>query len=305
MVPPTDRPAADRPPVGRSYEVQGRQFYLHRAGSGTPPVVWFPGAGMFSHGYYNVHQKASLLTTSVVYDRAGTGWSDSAALPRSLADVVHELHALLAAAEIRPPYILAGHSLGGLYARRYAQLYPAEVAGLLLLDPAHEDFEAHLSEQARRFQDQFKDRPPMEITPEIVEAYRPIMAAMYADWPAEIREPLIARHLDPSRISAGLDEAKNIPEISDEIRQGPPLPAVPLIVYTAMAIDATQRMFSPEEIIRDQNAAKLATAELLVRSVPGAENRILDDASHAMLHAQRPDAVIQGIEDLLARTRPV
>ena len=62
-------------------------------------------------------------------------------------------------------------------------------------------------------------------------------------------------------------------------------------------------MFSPEPIIVAQNAAKLATAEALVRSVPGAENRVLDDASHAMLHGQRPDAVDQALGDLLARIR--
>jgi pimeloyl-ACP methyl ester carboxylesterase len=196
-------------------------------------------------------------------------------------------------------------SVGGLYVRRYAQLFPADVAGMLLLDPAHEDFSAHLSEEARRFQDEWKTRPPMEFTPEVIEAFRPILAAMYADWPAEIREPLIERHLEPTRIPAGMDEGKNIEQLYDEIRQGPSISAIPLIVCTAMWIDASQRVFSPDEIIRAQNAAKLATNESLARSVPGAENRQLDAASHGMLHAQRPDSVIQGIQDLLVRIRRV
>lgn len=301
MLPPTAAPA-DRPPGGQFHQVLGRSLYLDRAGTGAPPVVWLPGAGMFSHGYHNVHQLAARRTTSVIYDRAGTGWSDSALLP-SLAEVVHELHALLETAGLQGPVILAGHSLGGLYARRYAQLYPAEVAGLLLLDPAHEDFDANLSPEARAFQEGFKNQPRFEITPEVVEAYRPIMAAMYATWPAEIRDPLIARHLSPARLSVGLDEGANVDRFYQEIRQGPPLAGVPLIVLTAMGIDASQRMFSPEPIIVAQNAAKLATAEALVRSVPGAENRVLDDASHAMMHGQRPDAVDQALGDLLARIR--
>jgi len=177
------------------------------------------------------------------------------------------------------------------------------VAGLLLLDPAHEDFDANLSPEARAFQAQFASQPRFEITPEVVDAYRPIMAAMYADWPVEIRDPLIARHLAPSRVSAGLDEGSNVERLYQEIRQGPPIGAVPLIVYSAMAVDASQRMFAPEAIISAQNAARHATAEALARSVPGAEHRVLGDASHAMLHGQRPDAVVQGVRDLLDRIR--
>jgi pimeloyl-ACP methyl ester carboxylesterase len=129
------------PPVGRRYGVAGRQLYLHRSGTGRPVVVILPGAGMFGLGYFNIQSQVAELATSVIYDRAGTGWSDAAPLPRSLADVVEELRELLRAADLQGPYLFVAHSLGGLYARRFAQLYPGEVAGLLLLDPAHEDSE--------------------------------------------------------------------------------------------------------------------------------------------------------------------
>ena len=80
----------------------------------------------------------------MLYDRAGTGWSDRVELPRSSAEVTDELRNLLRAAGVPAPYLLVGHSLGGLYARHYAQRFPGEVAGLLLLDPAHEDYNAYM-----------------------------------------------------------------------------------------------------------------------------------------------------------------
>ena len=116
-----------------------------------PVVVFLPGGGMFGLGYFNIHTLVSELTTSVVYDRAGTGWSDPIPLPRSAAEVAEELRTLLLTADLPGPYLFVAHSLGGLYARRFAQLFPADVAGFLLLDPAHEDYSANEPEIARRF----------------------------------------------------------------------------------------------------------------------------------------------------------
>ncbi|MEO8450966.1 MAG: alpha/beta hydrolase [Gemmatimonadota bacterium] len=300
MLPPT-APAAELPPIGHRYEVEGRRLFLVRSGAGGPPVVFFPGGGMFSLGYYNIHCRTAELTTSVLYDRAGTGWSDSVALPRSVAAVVQELRTLLRVADIPGPYVLVGHSLGGLYARRFAQLFPADVAGLLLLDPAHEDYPANEPEVARRAAAEWKDKPMPELSPEQIEGYRPILNAMYAEWPPEIRAPLIERHLNLAQVAAGMREVANVDALYEEMRRGGTIPAVPVIVYTAMGIDASQTVFSTEEVVRAQNEAKLATNSAFARSVPGAESRVLEDVGHLMIHTQRQDAVLQGIRDVLER----
>ena len=289
------------PPIGGLCEVNGRQHYLQRSGTGAPVVVFLPGGGMFGLGYFNIHRRVAELTTSVIYDRGGTGWSDQVQIPRSAAQVVDELRALLHAADLAGPYLLIGHSLGALYARRFAQLFPGDVAGLLLLDPAHEDMSANEPEVARRAAEEWKQQPMPELGPEQLEAFRPILQHMYAEWPLEIREPLIERHLQPTQVKAGMLEASNADALYEEIRQGGPTTELPMILYTAMGIDATQLAFSTEEVVRAQNVAKLATNTAFARSVPGAENRVLDDASHAMIHTQRPDAVMQGVRDLLTR----
>jgi pimeloyl-ACP methyl ester carboxylesterase len=193
---------------------------------------------MMGLGYYNVHARAAELSTSVVYDRAGTGWSDPAPLPRTARDVAEELRKVLRAASLPGPYLLVGHSLGGLYARRFAQLFPTEVAGLLLLDPAHEDYSANEPEIARRYAEEWKEKPMPDLSPEQIQGYRPILEEMYAEWPPEIREPPINCQLDPIRARTGLVEASNVDALYQETRRGGPIPAVPLIVYTAMGVDA-------------------------------------------------------------------
>jgi pimeloyl-ACP methyl ester carboxylesterase len=289
------------PPIGRRYDVGGRRLYLHRSGTGGPVVVFLAGAGMFGLGYLNLQARAAELTTSVVYDRSGTGWSDPVPLPRSAAEVAEELRSLLQAADLPGPYVFVAHSLGGLYARRFAQLFPADVAGLLLLDPAHEDYAANEPEIARRAAEEWKKQPMPELGREQLEGFRPILEGMYGEWPVEIREALIERHLDPVRYKTGLLEASNVDELSEEMRQGGAIPAIPVIVYTAMGIDATQLAFSTEEVVRAQNAAKLATNTAFARSVPGAESRVLEDASHLMIHTQHPGVVTQALRDLLGR----
>jgi pimeloyl-ACP methyl ester carboxylesterase len=287
------------PAGGQLYQVRGNNLCLYRAGGGGPTVVFIPGAGMFGLGYYNLHRRTAAVATSVLYDRGGTGWSDEVALPRAAADVATELRDLLLAAGLPGPYVFVAHSLGGIYARRFAQLFPALVAGLLLLDPAHEDYPANEPEAARKAAEAWKNQPMPEFTPEVLEGYRPILGAMYAEWPADIQGPLIDRHL--VRFKAGLLESGNVDAIYDEVRNGGSIPVVPTIVYTALGIDATQLAFNTEEVVRAQNQAKLVTNTAYVRAVPGAEHRVLEDASHVAIHTQYPDEVMRGIGDLLAR----
>jgi pimeloyl-ACP methyl ester carboxylesterase len=73
------------------------------------------------------------------YDRAGSGWSDLGPNPRTMRQMVYELHTLLNRAAVRPPYVLVGHSLGGFLVRLYTSSYPAEVSGLVLVDASHEE----------------------------------------------------------------------------------------------------------------------------------------------------------------------
>ena len=284
------------PPLGRFYTVAGRNFWLHRSGEGGPAVVFLPGAGLIGLDYLNVHEQVSRFTTAVIYDRAGTGWSDEIALPRSAAEVAEELRCLLSAASVPPPYVLVGHSLGGAYARRYAQRYPDEVAGLVFLDPAHEGY-ASMPKQT--LLDQV--RMGLAALPALVNIqkfYRPMFERMLAAWPDNVRGPLVDYHVGAWRKS--LQEAGNLQtEILEEIRTGGDLPDAPLIVLTAMGIDPFMAAFAREPYLRDLNACKSAFYTAFAQTVRRGENRLVE-AGHSTLHTDRPDAVVEAIRDLVS-----
>jgi pimeloyl-ACP methyl ester carboxylesterase len=94
---------------------------------------------MMSADWDWVQPEVAKTTRVCAYDRAGMGWSDPGPSPRDARQITNELHLLLSKANIPGPYVLVGHSAGGLYARLYADHYPNEVVGMVLLDPGHPD----------------------------------------------------------------------------------------------------------------------------------------------------------------------
>jgi pimeloyl-ACP methyl ester carboxylesterase len=125
------------PPPGRLVDVGGRRLHIMCAGQGTPAVVIITALGGPAADWAEVQRVLAQDTCVCLYDRAGLGWSESPRRRRTAVGMAAELHALLEGAGIGPPYVLAGHSLGGLIAQVFASLYPAEVAGIVLIDSSH------------------------------------------------------------------------------------------------------------------------------------------------------------------------
>ena len=117
----------------------GRRLNLYCSGEGSPTVVFESGLGfpMLAWGYIQPAIADTVRTCS--YDRAGIGFSDGASRPSTAAHIVDDLHRLLVAANIKPPYVLVGHSFGGMAIRLYTDKYPSEVVAMVLIDPAVEE----------------------------------------------------------------------------------------------------------------------------------------------------------------------
>jgi pimeloyl-ACP methyl ester carboxylesterase len=124
---------------GTSYDVGGHRLHLHCTGTGSPTVVLESGLGEMSSSWARIAPAVAATTRVCAYDRVGQGWSDDAARPQDGLAIARDLHALLAVAGERAPFVLAGHSTGGAYAMTYAAQYPAQVAGMVLLDSSTPD----------------------------------------------------------------------------------------------------------------------------------------------------------------------
>lgn len=122
--------------VGRFVEIgNGQRLYLLEKGSGEATVLFESGIAATNLNWFHIQEKVSRFAGTASYDRGGLGWSSPCRTARTPSHIAEELHELLNEAGIKPPYILVGHSFGGLVMRKFALLYPQEVSSIILVDP--------------------------------------------------------------------------------------------------------------------------------------------------------------------------
>ena len=124
---------------GKLFDVGGYKMHIDCVGKGSPTVILESGLGDTYVSWRKVQPQIAEFSRVCSYDRAGLGYSESSSRPRTSKVMAQELHSLLQAAGIAPPYVLVGHSLGGFNVRLYASLYRKEVAGMVLVDASHPD----------------------------------------------------------------------------------------------------------------------------------------------------------------------
>ena len=253
----------------------GRRLALTRAGSGSPPVVFETGLGAESDEWEPVFQAVGEWTTVCRYDRANRGQSDPAPRPRTVGDLANDLHALLIAADVPRPVVLIGHSLGGWIARRFAHRYPAEVAGLVLVDPMHED--------------QFERTGPLFFPP--FEGEPTSMTAMRRFWTAGWR--------DPAKNNEGVD----FPASQSEARAIRSLGAIPMIVLTAGAYihDTPPTPGGAQQAARLQSEWRAMHGEIAAQSTNGTQ--VFVETSGHFVQRDQPEAIVEAIRQMLERVR--
>ena len=192
-----DDPGNDDPDPIQSIRIDGRNVVYARAGSGDVPVIFEAGLGDGLESWDPIFEDVAEFSTAFAYSRPGYGDSGPATRPRTGDVVVDELRRLLRQVGLEPPYVLAGHSIGGMYMELYAKTYPDEVAALVLVDSRHESV-------TRRCIEQFS------------EAQCVIPEAILNTFPAHERAEYAA--------TSALER---------QIREAGPLGDIPLVVLTA------------------------------------------------------------------------
>lgn len=302
-------------------QVGSSRLFVDKRGAGNPTVVFLPGAGLTGLDYLQVHDRVSKFATSIVYDRAGTGWSDRVRLPRSLRAVTDELHTLLRVMDAGPR-VLVGHSLGGLYARAYAARFPDQIRGIVLLDPAHEEYDANMPAALTQNRAQKLLFAALNVAIDIAftteatsslferlpairryqEIYRQLFEQEMVDWPSNLRQCLVERHASLEWLAAGMREVRNVDQLYRDMRSAVPLPSVPLIVLCSTGSDGFREALSPgqsSELLQAEIKARLRLYAQVAATVPGGQVREVD-CGHVSIPFRQVDAIIEAIKAAMA-----
>lgn len=292
------------PPEGRLISIGEHQLAIYERGRGSVPVIFIPGGGAVGLDYWAIHSLVAQDDFSVLYDRAGTGWSTSAPLPRTVDAVVEELNHIVSALAMQTAPVLIGHSLGGLYARGYAQRYP--VAGLVLLDPDHEDYRSFMPRELAELYGSWDPDAalPDELPAELLQLYRDLFAAEMVDWPRHIRSALLKRHVSMEWIRAGIRESGDPLGRYGEIRRGGPIPDVPVIIFCSTETDGFKDAVSvgqSQQTLKAEIEGKNRLYAQFAGSQPRGETRMIA-AGHATMHYRYPGNIAEAVREVLRST---
>ena len=205
--------------------------------SPAPTVILDSGLGVPAVGWKFVQQQVAKFARVCSYDRAGYGWSTAGPMPRTSLQIAKELHALLAAAGEKPPYVLVGHSFGGYNVRVFAGQYPAEVAAMVLVDASHEDQLQRMPPSMQAFSAKQADSIKWQSRLAPLLVYSGFARLTGGDndpsMPAEFQRELQYLQLQPKFIDAAVSETLFFSQSAGQVRAAGTLADRPLIVLTA------------------------------------------------------------------------
>ena len=254
----TGSPTGARPLVSRAA--------VQESGELLPTVVMDAGLGAGSSEWSFIAPKIAAGTRVCVYDRANTGRSDHAPTPRTSQDLVDDLHAILTNASVPGPYVMVGHSLGGLNARLYASEYPGSVVGMVLVDAAHEDLWDRLLSLIPA---------PTEGEPAALKAYRSSLNAAQGNEQIDLK-------LSGAQVRASRKPFGAMPLIV--LSHGKPIAGIPALysplverIWSDMQLDLLNLSTNSKQIIAEQSG----------HDIPSDQPQLVIDATREVVRVLR------------------
>jgi pimeloyl-ACP methyl ester carboxylesterase len=297
------------PPPGELYDVGEYRLHLYCTGEGSPTVVLEAGAASSELSWYLVQKQAAGFTRVCAYDRAGFGWSDPASGPISPSQVAEDLHKLLSMADVPGPYILVGHSAGGLYIRAFAGRHPSEVVGMVLVDAVHEGEEAAYPEQYVRMRSRARAMMPLCSITSPIGFVRALRLSDFSGVtvPAEVREAYLSTVYRNAFCPAMVNEMEAVSTFLSQPDIPRSLGDLPLTVLSAGATYAraseaeVAAMGGPKIVaqiarIHDEFQEKLAGLSTQGKLIVAAE-------SGHLIPVDQPDVVINAIREMVVQVR--
>jgi pimeloyl-ACP methyl ester carboxylesterase len=261
------------PAAGATFDVGGHRLYLECSGTGSPTVLLANGFGEHTPSWAWITPAVARDTRVCAYDRAGQGWSGSASDPQDAVQIATDLHALLRAAHVPGPYVLAGHSVGGAYDMVFAARYPSEVAGMVLLDSSSPEQFALPTYPS--FYSGYRRVSALFPTLSRIGVGRVAFSTAFAGLPAAARNDEQAFVATGAEQRGQRDEWSMLPTAFDQAKALHDFGAKPLVVISAGKGQLTGWPAAQDKL------AKLSTNSAH-RTIPGAEHAaLLDDERYA------------------------
>jgi pimeloyl-ACP methyl ester carboxylesterase len=294
------------PPPGKFVDVGEYRLHYQEMGDGSPTVILDSGIGGSSIDWSLVQPKIAEFTRVISYDRSGYGWSDEVAEQRTGWEVAEDLNTLLEKANIDPPYILVGHSLGGVNMRLYASQYPEKVAGMVLVDPPHEQLE------------ELSPEPPEEMNvsdPEVLVMMSEMgIQRLLFDWtettpknfPQNTQKIWLAKHLATKQTRTALKESKKLESLLNELQ---PIESHinnhPLIVISSgKRTDLKALGLSGEwdDYAEKRYQTLRSLHEELVSKAPNGKQVIAEESDH-MIPWNQPQVIVDAVHEVVDEVR--
>jgi len=231
------------PPPGQLVDVDGYRLHINCTGTGSPTVVIEVGLGDWSTMWAWVQPEVARTTRICTYDRAGSGWSDAGPMPRDAGQFAKELHTLLHNTNIPGPYVMVGHSLGGLPVRVFTDMYLSEVAGVVLIE----------SMVPGQFTQAPKDTTLQPVSQSHVFTPFPALArvglvrllarplGLIPHLPPEAEKAYLSRMVLPTHLQAIADDSQGMPASGRQAEAVKTFGDLPLIVLTARLASVANR----------------------------------------------------------------
>ena len=283
------------PAPGKMVDVGGFRMHLYCVGQGSPTVILDSGLSDTWLVWYKVQPQVTQFTRVCSYDRAGLGWSDPSPRPRTSQVIAEELHALLKKANVAPPFVMVGHSMGGLDVRMYASLYPSDVVGMVLVDAVHPEQNHRLADAGNpwlEFMRWQKRLMPFGI---------PRLLGWCGQGMEEVRPAFRSIDCTVKQKVGWLAETDSVNESMRQVSATGSLGNMPLVV---LSHDPEGKHTGIGQHDSEQHKSLEASwsqmQEELVR-LSSHGSRIIAQGSGHQIHIERPDLVIGAIRDVVTQ----
>lgn len=275
------------PPPGKLIDIGGYKLHFNASGQGYVAVICDAGLSGTSLGWSLVQEEASKFARVCSYDRAGYSWSDPSPLERTSTNIAKELYALLKKADISGPYILVGHSFGGANMLLFADLYPEETLGVILVDSVHEDMLQEMASPPGFF-----DHPKVQWFLSFV-GYKRLkgpseeIKAMFCPLPTEVQAAYIAQMNKTRYIETVNQEMDSLSESLSQLGEKKIHLQQPLTVITAGIISSGE----------EERKWKQLQKRLLSKSEK-AKQIVAENSDHMINHHQ-PEIIVDAIREMV------